>query len=102
MSDDTSDKDQCDEVGCCKHLLERLGDGGKGFKAEHTIQRSTGEKRFLGVSYKTSAKDVGLMLNWCPFCGGTPGYFVRDFQRPDGQADSSSVAGACHGTRHED
>lgn len=25
-----------------------------------------------------SAKDKGLLLNWCPFCGGQPGYFKRD------------------------
>ncbi len=83
MTDSTIDQDDCNEHGCCKHLAERIGDGGKGFKAEYTVNRSERGTRSLGVSYKTSAKDVGLMLNWCPFCGRTPGYFKRDFERPD-------------------
>lgn len=29
----------------------------------------TGDTRKVGVAYKTSAKDGGLMLNNCPFCG---------------------------------
>lgn len=73
-----TDMDKCNANGCCNHLAERLGDGGKGFHAFHTVKRDSNEARFLGVAYKTSAKDKGLLLNWCPFCGGKPGHFERD------------------------
>ena len=72
----------CNKDGCCTHLAERLGDGGKGFKALHTVKRDSNVTRFLGVAYKTSAKDNGLLLNWCPFCGGQPGYFERTEDMP--------------------
>ncbi len=70
--------EKCNKDGCCNHLAERLGDGGKGFKALYTVRRDSNVTRFLGVAYKTSAKDNGLLLNRCPFCGGQPGYFERD------------------------
>lgn len=71
---------KCDKDGVCEHLSKRLGDGGKGFKALHTLKMGdpTATQRFLGVAYKTNAKDNGLLLNWCPWCGGRPGYFERD------------------------
>jgi len=70
----------CDTDGCCDHLGKRLVDGGKGFKALHTLKMGdpSSVTRFLGVAYKTSAKDRGLLLNVCPWCGGKPGYFERD------------------------
>ena len=69
---------RCHETGICDHMAKRVGDGGKGFKALHTVSRDSNVTRFLGVAYKLSAKDKGLLLNWCPFCGGQPGYFKRD------------------------
>lgn len=30
---------------------------------------TTGSSRVVGVSFKTGAKDGGLLLNFCPFCG---------------------------------
>jgi len=80
----------CNKDGCCTHLAERLGDGGKGFKALHTVKRDSNVARFLGVVYKTSAKDNGLLLNWCPFCGGQPGYF----ERTEGMPANAKVSGA--------
>lgn len=68
---------RCNESECCKPLAERLGDG-KGFNALFTFNDDEKKQRFLGVAYKRSAKDRGLLLNWCPFCGGTPGYFKRE------------------------
>lgn len=73
----------CGSIGMCDSLLDRCVDGGKGFVAQHTMD--VGDENanchgfaFLGVAYKKSAKDNGLMLNLCPFCGGMPGYFKRD------------------------
>lgn len=70
----------CDTDGCCDHLEKRLVDGGKGFKAMHTLKMGdpSSVTRFLGVAYKTNTKDRGLLLNVCPWCGGKPGYFERD------------------------
>jgi hypothetical protein len=65
---------KCDTNGCCSHLGKRLGNGGKGFAAKHTIN-SANQTAFLGVAYKM--KDKGLMLNYCPFCGGRPGNFMQ-------------------------
>ena len=69
--------ERCNKDGCCEHLWKRIGDGGKGFKAIHTAKAGDSEVRFMGVAYKESSKDNGLLLNWCPFCGGQPGYFDR-------------------------
>lgn len=70
---------KCSETNVCNLLSDRLVDSGKGFKALHTVNTNepTYEERFLGVAYKTSQKDNGLLLNFCPFCGGKPGYFER-------------------------
>jgi len=81
----------CDEHNVCDHLSKRLVDGGKGFKALHTVKRDSNETRFLGVAYKTSAKDKGLLLNWCPWCGGKPGYFECDKAMP-ANADVTGLA----------
>ena len=70
----------CGIDGCCDHLENRLVDGGKGFKALYTLKMGDPSPltRFLGVVYKTGAKDRGLLLNVCPWCGGKPGYYERD------------------------
>lgn len=75
-----SDTNKCHEEGCCRSMGDRLVDSGKGLHALHTVNRddpNNTHTRFLGVAYKTSAKDKGLLLNWCPWCGGQPGYFKR-------------------------
>jgi len=35
------------------------------------MDTTTFEEEFVGVVYKTNAKDKGLMLNVCPWCGGS-------------------------------
>jgi len=70
---------KCNKDGCCKFLAERLTDTGKGFHSIDTIilTEEPPTMHFRGIAYKTGAKDKGLMLNWCPFCGGQPGDFKR-------------------------
>lgn len=81
---ETKDVKRCDKDGCCNHLAERLTRG-KGFNPIYTVNINnkvgSARSKFKGVSCKTSAKDAGLMLNYCPFCGGEPG----DFQRIGGE-----------------
>lgn len=41
----------------------------KGFVKIDVHNMKTGESRVLGIAYKKSPRDVGMMLNFCPFCG---------------------------------
>lgn len=62
---------KCKNQSYCKYLLERLGSTfTKGFSATEVINLETSKTRSIGIKYKTSAKDRGLMLNFCPWCGG--------------------------------
>jgi len=73
---------KCDSSGLCEHLSVRISGNGfgnaKGFHCLNTVNLKTNAHRFLGVSYKMGGKDKGLMLNFCPFCGGQPGSFKRE------------------------
>lgn len=62
---------KCNDKQWCKWLDERLNDGyhGKGFCAVDVVHHETGTVSSYGVRYRTSSKDKGLMLNFCPFCG---------------------------------
>ena len=60
----------------CEFLSERvlLGmGGGAGLHTVVTINVNTGVNTFRGVAYKVAAKDNGLLINFCPFCGKRPG-----------------------------
>lgn len=64
------------EQGLCPSLRDRtksLGDRGAGFFALQVLDLSqmVGQASITlkGVIYKTDAKDRGLALNLCPFCG---------------------------------
>jgi len=60
----------------CEFLSERvlLGmGGGAGLHTVETYNFTTEERIFRGVAYKMNAKDNGLMINHCPFCGKRPG-----------------------------
>jgi hypothetical protein len=54
----------------CDMLNERLGDGhSKGLNYNHVVNFRTGADLDPIVSYRTSANDKGLLLNFCPWCG---------------------------------
>jgi len=65
------------EQGFCKTFVDRMEMAcfhGKGFVPLTAIDGSAivGNGmaiKTLGMMYKTSATDRGLMLNYCPFCG---------------------------------
>lgn len=70
----------CDETGMCAALQGRAhpaGFGGVGFRSIATVNIKAKVKvakiEWAGVGYYTSRKDRGLLLNFCPFCGGRPG-----------------------------
>lgn len=49
----------------------------KGFCTVHVINFKEGTTHLFGVAYKIKKRDKGVMLNYCPFCGGQPGEFKR-------------------------
>lgn len=56
----------------CPSLDGRLQDVNartRGLAALELTTFSTGAKRVVGVYYRTGAKDPGLLLNFCPWCG---------------------------------
>jgi len=72
----------CDETGMCPALHARTDDPAstrRGFRAIHTVDPTAlvgnVTTRFLGVAYHYEARDRGLLINRCPWCGGHPGYW---------------------------
>ncbi len=71
---------KCSATELCEHLENRL-DGGfkkKGFAPllaldERSLEKAFGENYLYAVAYRTDAKDYGLIINYCPWCGGRPG-----------------------------
>lgn len=70
-----ADFKKCNVSGLCAHLEERLSDPGvrRGFVSVTTINSKSIGGTWRGVVFKTDAKDRGMVLNFCPFCGGKPG-----------------------------
>jgi len=74
---------KCDANAMCEFLAARItgnGGGGRGFHAICTADLNAppgGPVTFQGVAFKTKAEDNGLMLNFCPFCGGKPGQMAQ-------------------------
>lgn len=74
-----SEIQRCSESTLCE-AMERAtfgNQGCKGLSVANTLNLQSGNFRMLGVVYKSSAKDKGLLLNVCPWCRGEPGYFKR-------------------------
>lgn len=60
---------KCQRAKPCKLMSERLGSvHGKGLSMPQVCNMNTGKIRYIGIVYKTSAKDPGLLLNICPWC----------------------------------
>jgi hypothetical protein len=63
---------RCTARRFCFALDERIEDTAnarrKGFVLMVLTNFATGKTRRVGVCYKRSAKDPGLMFNVCPFC----------------------------------
>lgn len=66
------------ESGFCEIMQDRVessGTSGKGLKTLTVMNGKTGKMSVDGIFYKTSAKDNGLMLNNCPWCGESLEWF---------------------------
>ena len=62
---------RCGIDSMCAFMEKRLTDDRAGFRSIHTINGN--RMRWRGVSYHESATDRGLLVNFCPWCGGKPG-----------------------------
>lgn len=70
---------KCSKDGLCDELINSIDETGtgKGIKVLRGItheqmfssQFHLADARIFAVFYKTSAKDKGILFNFCPFCG---------------------------------
>lgn len=79
MSEKEPMLEKCNEERMCTLLSDRADEPchqGKGFVPVYINRRNSAEnmKRiFHGVKFKQARGDNGLLINFCPFCGDTPG-----------------------------
>ena len=69
-----------EEDGFCKTLRDRtenVGHHGKGIVSVMVMAKNYSELKTVGVMYKESAKDRGLMFNHCPWCGESLRWFDK-------------------------
>lgn len=65
---------KCGRARFCRLMENALGntlsnEHVKGFVAIQVTNMKTFQSRVLGIAYRKSARDRGLMINFCPFCG---------------------------------
>ena len=55
----------------CRALLDRLQwpSSAKGLRMVRVVNEETMDQTLKGVVYAREAKDAGLLLNFCPWCG---------------------------------
>jgi hypothetical protein len=69
----------CDGLNTfCSALSNRLQDDHKkGFCYGHVVNIETGEDCPPLILYRRTSSDVGILLNFCPFCGNRLNKFTR-------------------------
>lgn len=74
--------DRCGPKSTCILLgfwIQERGDRGPGFrKVFSVVTKKDPNRSFLGVTYRRRWSDRPMLLNFCPFCGKTPGIGVGD------------------------
>jgi hypothetical protein len=62
---------KCGSEVMCSPLAERVQPGyhAKGLNCAEVMNMASGKISGFLVMYKTSSKDKGLVLNFCPWCG---------------------------------
>ncbi|HNW10072.1 MAG TPA: hypothetical protein PLR50_03010 [Candidatus Rifleibacterium sp.] len=68
--------EKCTSDKICTLLRDRCEEptySGKGFVLSFVVQRQRRTNVLYGVRYKQDKADAGAMINYCPFCGGSPG-----------------------------
>lgn len=83
-----SNTKKCDESGMCRFLEMYVTDGGKGLRTVQTIKLDPApdelETKWRGVAYHPTARDRGIIINFCPWCGGKPGDLANRTTTPKG------------------
>jgi uncharacterized protein (DUF1015 family) len=70
MSENKIIINKCSKTSYCDILSNYIQDhNNKGIVNLDVTNYINGEIRHLGLAYKKSTKDQGIMLNFCPFCG---------------------------------
>jgi hypothetical protein len=83
---------KCNVSRLCSHLESRLSDRGvrKGFVSVTTTNSKTADVTWRGVVFVMDKTDRGMVLNFCPFCGGKPGTWAHiDSANPKAMPPSS-------------
>jgi hypothetical protein len=71
---------QCDSKAPCKGLEEFQGlPNGTGITPVVRQDMATEKTQIVGYALRRDKKDVGVALNFCPFCGA----WIREFARGD-------------------
>ncbi len=83
--------EKCNPEHICTWLenrVESVGHSGKGFVPVYVVRPVNGPlghtsmiRVLYGVNYKQDRGDSGILINYCPFCGGTPGRFAQEMKR---------------------
>lgn len=70
---DEKAKPKCSQQGWCVHMDAALEPEAnarrKGFSTLVVTNTKTGKERVVGIAFKKTANDRGIMLNHCPWCG---------------------------------
>lgn len=74
--------EKCNSEKMCTWLADRvecIGFSGKGLVPVYRLNIHGKLTSVLyGVKYKQARGDNGILINYCPFCGQTPGLFARE------------------------
>lgn len=65
----------CTKKSDCEAMANRITEGGAGFEHVTLFNISTSKARYIGIRYRKNRKDRGIMLNFCPWCGGNLQFF---------------------------
>ena len=63
---------KCSKKAFCSSLVKRLQEPNarkKGLVPIQVMNMKTTEMSIIGVAYKMDARDKGVMINYCPWCG---------------------------------
>ena len=69
----TAEKVKCSLKRCCPTMVKNINhESRRGLNGVTAINARTGETRDIGIRYCLTdrSKDKGIMLNFCPWCGG--------------------------------
>ena len=74
---------KCNSRGWCSTLEERAKPSGmpqagiQFVRTDKILANGTIETRVYGVAHRHTAKDKGLFLNFCPWCGGSLRFLIK-------------------------